>query len=94
MHNRHGNWQVLHKDKPGLFPEGNKINDIGFGFNRAKLNWYVIDPLFLRQTNNLTPSGILANYGYVKSFYTGNWNKKFFRINNLRNGTSSKHSNI
>ena len=43
-----------------LFPEGSQLNSLGFGFNRAKLNWYVIDPLFLRQTNNLTPGNISA----------------------------------
>ncbi|NVO02069.1 MAG: cell surface protein SprA, partial [Bacteroidetes bacterium] len=42
-----------------MFPEGSST-DLGFGFNRAKLNWYVIDPLFLRN-NSLTPSHITAN---------------------------------
>jgi cell surface protein SprA len=38
-----------------LFPEGG-IDSLPYGYNRAKLSWYVIDPLFLRQTSNLTPS--------------------------------------
>ncbi|MDP6909300.1 MAG: cell surface protein SprA, partial [Flavobacteriales bacterium] len=38
-----------------MFPEGTLSNDIGFGMNRAKLAWYVIDPLFYRN-NALTPS--------------------------------------
>ena len=38
-----------------LWPEGNKT-DTMYGFNRARLAWYTIDPsLFQRQTNNLTP---------------------------------------
>ncbi len=41
----------------GLFPEAANINDLSYGFNRAKLAWYVIDPLFLRNTN-LTPAHI------------------------------------
>ncbi len=41
----------------GLFPEAGNINDLSYGFNRAKLAWYVIDPLFLRN-NNLTPAHI------------------------------------
>ncbi len=41
-----------------LFPEGNLPDSLPYGFNRAKLAWYVIDPLFLRQTANLTPPSI------------------------------------
>ncbi|SKB52286.1 T9SS outer membrane translocon Sov/SprA [Alkalitalea saponilacus] len=38
-----------------LFPEAERMNDLSYGYNRARLAWYVIDPLFLRN-NNLTPS--------------------------------------
>ncbi|MDQ3047136.1 MAG: cell surface protein SprA [Bacteroidota bacterium] len=44
-----------------LFPEGNLANDLEYGFNRAKLSWYVIDPLFLRQTSGLTPANVTDN---------------------------------
>ncbi|MBI3501053.1 MAG: cell surface protein SprA, partial [Bacteroidetes bacterium] len=40
----------------GLWPEGGKINELSNRFNCAKLCWYTIDPMFMRQTNNLTPS--------------------------------------
>jgi len=41
-----------------MFPETAWHNDtIAVGFNRAKLAWYVIDPLFVRN-NNLTPDHI------------------------------------
>jgi len=30
------------------FPEANSIDDLTYGINRARLAWYVIDPLFLR----------------------------------------------
>ncbi|HET6243214.1 MAG: cell surface protein SprA [Bacteroidetes bacterium] len=40
-----------------LFPEANFVNDLRYGFNRAKLAWYTIDPLFWRD-NNLTPTHI------------------------------------
>jgi cell surface protein SprA len=40
-----------------LFPEGNLNNSIEYGYNRAKLAWYIIDPLFLRNTS-LTPTHI------------------------------------
>ncbi|MFB6305884.1 MAG: cell surface protein SprA, partial [Flavobacteriales bacterium] len=31
-----------------LFPEGEFSNDLRYGYNRARLSWYVIDPLFFR----------------------------------------------
>jgi len=37
-----------------MFPEGALSNDIGFGMNRARIAWYIIDPLFYRNSN-LTP---------------------------------------
>ena len=44
----------------GRFPEGIKVNDWEYNFNRAKFSFYVIDPLFLRN-NNLTPPHIKAD---------------------------------
>ncbi|GAB4253735.1 MAG: cell surface protein SprA [Vicingaceae bacterium] len=40
-----------------LFPEGNLIDNLAYGFNRAKLAWYVIDPLFWRNDSR-TPQHI------------------------------------
>jgi cell surface protein SprA len=40
-----------------FFPEGNLSNNLAYGYNRALLSWYIIDPLFLR-TSSLTPSNI------------------------------------
>ena len=40
-----------------LFPEGGLTNQLDYGMNRAKLAWYTIDPLFLRN-NSLTPNHI------------------------------------
>lgn len=40
-----------------LFPEGNLNNSLEYGYNRANLAWYIIDPLFLRN-NSLTPNHI------------------------------------
>jgi cell surface protein SprA len=41
-----------------MFPEGNLSDSLAYGYNRAKLAWYVLDPMFIRQTTNLTPSNI------------------------------------
>jgi cell surface protein SprA len=32
------------------FPEGDLINDLAYGYNRAMLSWYVIDPFMQRNT--------------------------------------------
>jgi len=39
------------------FPETSESNNLANGFNRAKIAWYKIDPLFLRNTSN-TPGHI------------------------------------
>ncbi len=46
--------------QPNLFPEGELRNNLASGYNRAKLAWYKIDPLFYRN-NNLTPDHIRNN---------------------------------
>ncbi len=43
-----------------LFPEARLNNNLASGYNRAKLAWYVIDPLFLRNGSS-TPSHIKQN---------------------------------
>ncbi|NNC82093.1 MAG: cell surface protein SprA [Flavobacteriales bacterium] len=42
---------------PQLIPGASLVNDLSYGFRRAHLSWYVIDPLFFRD-NNLTPDNI------------------------------------
>ena len=42
--------------QPDLFPEGSQKN-LTAGYNRSKIAWYLIDPLFY-QGNNLTPQHI------------------------------------
>ena len=58
---------------PSLFPESKLTNDLKYGYNRAKLAWYVIDPLFLRN-NSLTPAHIRRDADaqsnhYVREIY-------------------------
>ncbi len=40
-----------------MFPESGLTNDLAYGYNRAKLAWYIIDPLFLRNSST-TPDYI------------------------------------
>lgn len=59
--------------QPGLFPGGVYSNDLRYGYNRAKLAWYTIDPIFNRNTS-YTPAYIrqdkdqLSNY-FVREVY-------------------------
>lgn len=51
---------VLSSTPSGRFNEGSLVNDRRYGYNRAKLAFYVIDPLFLRN-NSLTPPHIKSD---------------------------------
>lgn len=54
-----GTWFLssVPKGQDALFPEASDDSTLVSGFNRSKLAWYVIDPLFFRD-NNLTPEHI------------------------------------
>jgi cell surface protein SprA len=41
---------------PSLFPEAITSNSISTGINRARFNWYTIDPMFTRSQSGTTPS--------------------------------------
>lgn len=55
-------------------PESGDKSTLRSGFNRSRLAWYTIDPLFTRRSSSLTPSHIksdldqLSNH-YVREFY-------------------------
>jgi cell surface protein SprA len=69
--NQRQNW-VLASTPAGqadLFPEAALSNDVAYGYNRAKLAWYHIDPLFLRN-NSATPSHIANNKVEQNSHFT------------------------
>jgi cell surface protein SprA len=42
----------------GMFPEGKPGTGLKYGYNRARLAWYVIDPLFYERTSSLKPDNI------------------------------------
>ncbi|MFP4470719.1 MAG: cell surface protein SprA [Bacteroidales bacterium] len=42
----------------GMFPEMDYTGDLATGYNRAKLAWYIIDPLFYDTTGNLRPDNV------------------------------------
>jgi len=59
-------WQLasVPGNQPGFFPEAQLNNDLAYGYNRAKLAWYIVDPTFytnssatpvnIRQDRNIT----------------------------------------
>lgn len=54
-----------------LWPEGIRTDTV-YGFNRAKLAWYTIDPMFMRETPNLTPGY------YTKAQMSDNFQREIF----------------
>lgn len=61
-----GNWYLAStpQGQPSLFPEtqGQFIDSLKYGFNRARLAWYTIDPsVFYRNNSNLLPPNITDN---------------------------------
>ncbi|HTA83800.1 MAG TPA: cell surface protein SprA [Bacteroidia bacterium] len=53
-------WSIssIPQGQASLFPEANPIDtaSTSAGYNRAKVVWYVVDPLLQQQTTNLTPT--------------------------------------
>jgi len=54
--------------QPDLFPEGSLTNNLDYGVNRANLSYYIIDPLFLRNTS-LTPDYIKSDLDMQSNHY-------------------------
>lgn len=49
-----------HQTKKGMFPEAASGTGLAYGFNRAKIAWYIIDPLF-HNNSSATPSNITSD---------------------------------
>lgn len=56
----------------GLFRESQLNDSLATGVNRARFNWYTIDPMFTRTQNNTTPS-----YYNNKIFSNNMWRQVF-----------------
>jgi cell surface protein SprA len=70
-YNQRQNWVLSSTPagQPDMFPEASLSDNQAYGFNRAKLSWYHIDPLFLRN-NSSTPSHIANNTEQQYSHFT------------------------
>jgi len=49
------------QETAAMFPEGGPGTGLAYGYNRAKLAYYIIDPLFYDETGNLRPPNITLN---------------------------------
>lgn len=49
---------------PSMFPEGALEDNLAYNYNRARLSWYIIDPLFFRPSGGLTPQNIINDNWY------------------------------
>ena len=54
---------------PNSMQYGNLTNDIRTGYNRARISWYVIDPLFTRRSSSLTPAHIKSDMEQLSNHY-------------------------
>jgi cell surface protein SprA len=57
------NWQI--SGTPQLFPESQAFNDLSYGYNRARLAFYTIDPIFYTTTTIPVSKNELSNH-YVR----------------------------
>ena len=54
---------------PSGMPYSNLVNDIRTGYNRARISWYTIDPLFTRRSSSLTPAHIKSDIEQLSNHY-------------------------
>ena len=55
-----GSWPARRRDQlaPEMFPEAAPGTGLALRYNRAKLAWYIIDPLFYDRNTNLVPPNV------------------------------------
>ncbi len=54
---------------PSMFPESRLTDDVRYGYNRALLSWYSVDPIFTRRSSTLTPSHIKSDMEQLSNHY-------------------------
>ena len=54
---------------PSMFPESTDKTTLQSGFNRSRLAWYTIDPLFTRRSSSLTPRHIKSDLDQLSNHY-------------------------
>ena len=54
---------------PSMFPESTDKTTLKSGYNRSRLAWYTIDPLFTRRSSSLTPGHIKGDLNQLSNHY-------------------------
>ena len=54
---------------PSMFSEYNDKSTLASGYNRSRLAWYTIDPLFTRRSSSLTPAHIKGDLQQLSNHY-------------------------
>jgi len=60
-------WQL--SGTPQLFPESQNINDLSYGYNRARIAFYNIDPTFYNRNNSNIPASLRNNRNELSNHY-------------------------
>lgn len=60
-------WQI--SGTPQLFSESQLVDNLGYGYNRAKLAFYNIDPAFYNSSSNIIPSSLRNNRNELSNHY-------------------------
>ncbi|MBQ5721115.1 MAG: cell surface protein SprA, partial [Bacteroidaceae bacterium] len=54
---------------PSMFAESKLTSDVRYGYNRALMAWYYVDPIFTRRSSTLTPSHIKSDLEQLSNHY-------------------------
>ena len=60
-----------------MFPEGAPGTGLAYGYNRAKIGWYIIDPLFYDKNTNLLPPNV-SNEELSNQYVRQVWETEIF----------------
>lgn len=60
-------WQL--SGTPQLFPEASRIDDLSYGFNRARIAFYNIDPIFYNRNTGTIPDNLRNNRNELSNHY-------------------------
>ena len=54
---------------PPMFPNYNDKTSVASGYDRARLAWYTVDPIFTRRSSSLTPAHIKSDLEQLSNHY-------------------------
>ena len=80
---------------PSMFAESKLTGDAAYGYNRALLAWYYVDPIFTRRSSTLTPSHIKSDLDQLSSHYVREvYERELYPQKSQNNYTSATGLNV